>query len=319
MLLFSGVTADLDYLSYFAGPATFLRFHRTFLHSLIGSALIALATAAAFFFLNKRPKSKDLTGTENVVRPGFAFGAALLVCVIGAGSHILLDLVSGIGVQLFWPFRAGWIGRELMTGFDPWILALLATALLLPELLKLVSEEIGEQKKRSRGRGTAIIALAILVLYVGAKAALHRQALELLASREYHGRPPVSSAAFPLFAAPFTWRGVVSTDATVEELQVSLLLGRDFDTDRSFVRYKPVPSAALDAGENTQVSRTFLAYARIPFATVIRVEDGLRFELRDLRFVPNDTSPENIVARVDFNRNLQIQNEELRFASSKSP
>ena len=159
MLLFSGVAADLDYLSYFGGPATFLRFHRTFLHSLIGSTLIAFATAAAFFFLNKMSKSKDLAGTQNAVRPGFALGVALLVCVIGAGSHILLDLVSGIGVQLFWPFRAGWIGRELMTGLDPWILALLATALLLPELLKLVSEEIGEQKKIIRGRGAAIVAL----------------------------------------------------------------------------------------------------------------------------------------------------------------
>jgi inner membrane protein len=319
MLLFSGIAADLDYLSYFGGPATFLRFHRTFLHSLIGSVLIAFATAATFFFLSKTSKSKDLASTQSAVRPGFAFGVALLVCVIGACSHILLDLVSGIGVQLFWPFRAGWTGRELITSFDLWILALLATALLLPELLKLVSEEIGEQKKITGGRGTAMVALAILVLYVGARVALHRQAVDLLASREYHGRPPLASAAFPLAVTPFTWRGVVSTDTTLEELQVSLLPGGDFDTDRSFVRYKPEPSAALDAGENTQVAKTFLAYARIPFATVTTIEGGYRFELRDLRFAPNDTSSENIVARVDFNRNLQIQNEELRLASSKSP
>jgi inner membrane protein len=319
MLLLSGVAADLDYLSYFGGPATFLRFHRTFLHSLIGSTLIAFATAAAFFFLDKTSKSKGLASTQNGVRPRSGLGVALLVCVIGACSHILLDLISGIGVQLFWPFRAGWIGRELITTLDPWILALLATALLLPELLKLVSEEIGEQKKTTRGRGAAIAALAIFLLYVGARTALHKQAVDLLASREYHGRPPLASAAFPFAATPFTWRGVVSTDTTVEELQVSLLPGRDFDTDRSFVRYKPEPSAALDAGENTQVAKTFLAYARIPFATVTRSEDGYRFVLHDLRFGPNDTSPENIVARVDLNRNLLIQNQELRYASSKVP
>jgi inner membrane protein len=319
MLVVSGVAADLDSLSYFGGPATFLRFHRTLLHSIVGSALVAFTTALTFFFLNKVSKSKDLASTQNGVRTRFVFGVALLICVIGACSHILLDLVSGIGVQLFWPFRAGWIGRELITGLDPWILASLATALLLPEFLKLVSEEIGEQKKTTRGRGAAIVALTILVLYVRARAALHRQAVDLLSSREYHGRPPLLSAAFPLAATPFTWRGVVSTDATVEELQVSLLPGHDFDTDRSFVRYKPEPSPALGAGENTQVAKTVLAYARVPFASVIRKEDGYRFELRDLRFAPADTSPENIVARVDFNRNLQIQNEELRFASSKSP
>jgi inner membrane protein len=319
MLLVSGVAADLDYLSYFGGPATFLRFHRTLLHSFVGSTLVALATTTTFFFLNKISKSKDLRNSENGVRPGFAVGVALLVCLVGACSHILLDLVSGVGVQLFWPFRAGWIGRELISSLDPWILALLIAALLLPELLKLVSEEIGEQKKMSRGRGTAIAALAILLLYIGTRAALHTQAVSLLSSREYHGRPPLASAAFPLAASPFTWRGVVSTDATVEELEVSLLPDQDFDTDRSFVRYKPEPSPALDAGENTQVAKTFLAYARVPFASVNRLEEGYRFELRDLRFAPNDASPENIVARVDFNRNLQIENEELRFASSKNP
>jgi membrane-bound metal-dependent hydrolase YbcI (DUF457 family) len=319
MLFVSGVATDLDYLSYFGGPATFLRFHRTLLHSLMGSALVALATVATFFLLNKISKPKDITSTPNRVPPGFAFSAALLVCAIGASSHILLDLFSGIGVQLFWPFRAGWIGRELMSSLDPCILALLATALLLPELLKLVSEEIGEQRRTTRGRAAAIVALAILVLYFGARATLHKQAVDLLSSREYHGRPPLGSAAFPLAGTPFTWRGVVSTDATVEELQVSLLPGQDFDTDRSFVRYKPQPCPALDAGENTQVAKTFLAYARIPFATLTRIEDGYRFELRDLRFAPTDRSPENIVARVDFNHNLQIQNEELRFASSKNP
>jgi inner membrane protein len=319
MLLVSGVAADLDYLSYFGGPATFLRFHRTVLHSLVGSALIAFATVATFFVLQKTFGPKDLTSAPTAVRPPSAFGVALLVCAIGACSHILLDLISGVGVQLFWPFRPGWIVRELISGLDPWILALLATAILAPELFKLVSEEIGEQKKISRGRGAAIVALGILIFYVGARAALHTQAINLLSSREYHGRPPLASVAFPLAGTPFSWRGVVSTDATVEELQISLLPGRDFDTDRSFVRYKPEPSPALNAGEITQVAKTFLAYARAPFASVIRKEDGYRFELRDLRFAPNDTSPENIIARVDFNRNLQIQDEELRFASSKNP
>jgi membrane-bound metal-dependent hydrolase YbcI (DUF457 family) len=319
MLLVSGVAADLDYLSYFGGPATFLRFHHTLLHSIVGSALVALTTAIIFFLLYRVTKSNDLTNRADAMRPELSAVFALLICLIGVASHILLDLVSGIGVQLFWPFRAGWIGCELMTSLDPWILALLSTALLLPELLKLVSEEIGEQKKSTRGRAAAIVALAILVLYVGARAALHRQAVDLLSSREYHARPPLASAAFPLAATPFTWRGVVSTDATAEELQVSLLPGREFDTDRSFVRYKPESSPALDAGENTQVAKAFLAYARVPFASVIRKEDGYIFELRDLRFPPSDMSPENMVARVDFNRNLQIQDEGLRFASSKNP
>jgi inner membrane protein len=319
MLVFSGVAADLDYVSHFGGAAAFLRFHRTLLHSILGSALVACLTAAAFFAVNKARSQRHGSENPNSMRRELTSGLALFVCVIGAASHVLLDLVSGIGVQLFWPFRAGWQGWDLLTNLDPWILTLLVIALLLPELFRLVNEEIGEQRGSPRGRGAAIAALAILVLYIGARADLHNKAINLLTSREYHGRPPLAAGAFPLPSTPFSWRGVVSTDATIEELEVSLFPGAAFDPDRNFTRYKPDPSAALDAGQRTQAAKTFLAYVAIPFASVNRIEEGYRFELRDLRFAPNDASPENIIARVDFSSSLQIQREELRYAFSNAP
>jgi inner membrane protein len=319
MLVSSGVAADLDYASYFAGPASFICFHRALLHSVLGSALVACLIAAAFFALDKAQTEKRESENTDSTRHELTAGLALLICVIGAASHILLDLLSGIGVQLFWPFRAGWQGWDVVTDLDPWIFVLLVIALMLPELFRLVGEEIGERKKSFRGRGAAIIALAILVLYVGARAGLHGKAINLLTSREYHARPPLVAAAFPLRSTPFGWRGVVSTDITVEELQVSLFPGAAFDPDRSFTRYKPDPSAALDAGQRTEAAKLFLAYAKIPFAGVNRIEDGYRFELRDLRFAPEDTSPDNIIVRVDFNSSLQIRVEELRYASSKAP
>lgn len=319
MLVVSGVAADLDYASYFGGPAMFIRFHRTLLHSILGSALVAGAIATAFFALAKiRGRTSEVASPSSTPRE-FTFGVALFICAIGAASHILLDLVSGIGVQLFWPFRAGWQSWDLLTNLDPWILGLLLFALLLPELFRLVSEEIGEQKGGSRGRGAAIVALAMLVLYIGARADLHSKAISLLTSREYHGKPPLAASAFPLASTPFGWRGVVSTDATVDELEVSLFPGAAFDPDRSFTRYKPDPSAALEAGQRTQAAETFLPYAVIPFAGVNSIEEGYRFELRDLRFASNDASPENIIARVDFDSDLQIRLEELRYASSKAP
>jgi inner membrane protein len=316
MLLITGVAADLDSLSYFGGPAVFLRFHRTLLHSLVGSLSLALVTAATFLVLANTRQSKHPPGIQTARQPGIGAGLVALVCVIGASSHILLDLGSGIGIQLFWPFRAGWQGWELLTNIDPWILTLLAAAFLLPELLKLVSDEIGEQKKSLHGRGAAIVALVILVLYIGSRAAFHTQAVTLLASREYHGSPPLAVVALPFAATPFTWRGVVTTDATVEELPVSLLGGSDFDPDRTLTRYKAEPSDALDAGLRTSEAKAFLAYAKIPFASIIRMENGYRFELRDMRFPLDDSNPENMLARVEFNSSLQLLREELRYASS---
>jgi hypothetical protein len=46
------------------------------------------------------------------------------------------------------------------------------------------------------------------------------------------------------------------------------------------------------------------------------MENGYRFELRDMRFPLDDSSPENILARADFNSSLQLLREELRYASS---
>ena len=319
MLVISGVAADLDYASYFGGPSVFLRFHQTLLHSVLGSAMIACVVAAAFFIVDKIRTWKLRTRNPNSPRPDLTFGLALIICAIGAAGHILLDLVSGIGVQLFFPFRAGWQGWNLLTNLDPWVLALFAAALLLPELFRLVSEEIGDRKKIPRGRRAAFAALAILVVYIGARANLHSKAISLLDSREYHGSPPVSAGAFPLASTPFSWRGVVSTDTTVDELQILLLPGSEFDPDRSLTQYKPEPSAVLDAGQRTQSAKTFLAYARIPFASVERLEDGYRFDLRDLRFPRSDSSPENIIVRVDFNGSLQIRLAELRYASSIAP
>ena len=250
MLLTTGVAADLDALSYFGGPALFLRFHRTLLHSLVGSLSIAFVTAAIFLAI-ENIRSKRQPGSQTPVRPGFGIGLVALVCVIGAGSHILLDLVSGIGIQLLWPFRAGWKGWELLTNIDLWILALLAGCSLVAGIAEARQRRNRRTEKSSRGRGAAITALVFLVLYIGSRAAFHSQAVNLLASREYHGRPPVAVAAFPLAATPFTWRGVVTTDATVEELPVSLLGGSEFDPDRTLTRYKAEPSAALDAGLRT--------------------------------------------------------------------
>ncbi len=319
MLVISGVAADLDYASYFGGPAVFLRFHRTLLHSLLGSALIACLVAVAFFAVEKIRSRNFRVASSDSIRPKLTFGLASLVCAIGAASHIVLDLVSGIGVQLFSPFRAGWLSWNLSTNLDPWILILLAAALLLPELLRLISEEIGERKTTSRGQRSAFIALVILVLYVGARANLRSKAVSLLDSREYHGRPAVETGAFPLASTPLSWRGVVATDTTVDELQISLLPGSEFDPDRGLAQYKPEPSPVLEAGQRTQAARTFLAYARFPFASVERVEEGYRFELRDLRFPRSDSSPANIIVRVDFNSRLQVQREELRYASSSAP
>jgi membrane-bound metal-dependent hydrolase YbcI (DUF457 family) len=311
ILIVSGVAADLDYVSYFAGPGALLRFHRAVLHSLPSSLVLVSMTAGVFCWMNRRfPAKKSALPLP--------FIDAFTFACLGTSWHLLLDLSSAEGVQLIWPFRLGSFAWNLTPNFDLWILLLLITGLLLPALFRLISEEIGERKNTEGLCRGASITVLLLFAYLGARGILHRHAVDLLYSREFHGRTPVFAGAFPQPGSPFNWRGVVFTDSTVEGLFFSLAPGAQFDPDRSQTLFKPQDSPALEAGEQTAAAGIFLNYARFPLASVYPLENGSRFELRDLQFARDDTSPANIIVRVDFDDSLRIKREEFLFASSRN-
>jgi hypothetical protein len=109
----------------------------------------------------------------------------------------------------------------------------------------------------------------------------------------------------------------VSTDNTIEEVDVPFAFRREFDPEHSATRYKPDDSPALQAGQRAAAAQQFLRYARFPIASVVRVGDKYQFELRDARFAANDTSPANIIVRVEIGGNMQILEEEFLFASRR--
>ncbi len=316
MLVVAGVAPDLDFASYLGGASSFLRFDRTLLHSLPSSILLASAIAGTFCALARKHDTEH-DKPDASMPPRLEFGPAFVVCAIGITAHLLLDLASGVGVQLLWPFRLRWFAFDLLPELDPWILILLTAGLLLPMLLRMVSEEIGERKKSAGGQRGAIVTLILVLAYLGARGFMHSQAIDLLESRDFHGRVPLASGAFPQ-TLPVNWRGVVSTDNTVEEIEVSLTPGAELDPDRSATSYKPEDSPALAAGQRTAAAQRFLKYARFPLASVVRLENGYRFELRDARFAAGESSPANIFLRVEMRGNLEITSAEFQFGASRN-
>ncbi len=310
MLVVSGVAADLDFLSYFGGPSAFLRFHRSALHSVFGSVALVCVLAFVFWAVGRRLAEKK--STSNL--PALSFLAAVAVCAAGVAAHLVLDLASGNGVQLLWPFRSGWTSWSLLSNLDPWILVLLVLGLLLPEVFRLVSEEIGQRAQGPRGQRAAVVTLLLLLIYVGVRAGLHSRAVDELNAREYRGAAPLDVGAFPAALSPFAWRGVVSTDNAIDAVEISLAPGAGFDPDRAVVHYKPEDSAALVAAENTAAAKIFLRYARFPLAGLERGDEGYRFTLRDMRFAPGDRSADNIIVRVELSGDLQVKRQEFRYA-----
>src|SRR5580704_8042143 len=173
MLVVSGIAADLDFLSYFGGPSAYLRFHRGVLHSVPGSIVLVCALALLLWALPRRRAANN----SALNSPRLSFLAALAICGVGTVVHLFFDLASGIGVQLLWPFQQTWSGWDLVSTLDPWILVVLVAGLALPEVLRLVSEEIGERNRGPRGHVAAIVTLLLLLLYFGARAGLHSRAV----------------------------------------------------------------------------------------------------------------------------------------------
>jgi inner membrane protein len=312
MLVVSGVAADLDFLSYLGGPSAFLRFHRGVFHSVFGAIVLVCVLAFVFWAIARRLAANGPASTL----PRLSFLAAVAVCAVGVAAHLVLDLASGIGVRLLWPFRPGWTAWNLLSNLDPWVLVLLVLGLVLPEVFRMVSEEIGERRKGPRGQRAAVVTLLLLLIYLAARAGLHSRAVDELNSREYHGAAPLDVGAFPSALSPLAWRGVASTDNAIDVVEIPLAPGAGFDPDRAVAHYKPEDFAPLVAAEGTEAARTFLRYARFPLARLERGGEGYQLLLRDMRFAPSDRGADNIVVRVALSRDLRVMRQEFRYAGS---
>lgn len=307
IVVIAGVAPDLDYASKWAGAESFLRFHRGALHGILGAtilacAIAALACLASRHYLDKRAPS------------ALRYFPALIASALGVSTHLALDYFSGPGLMLLWPWSSSWWGREIVRDFDPWLLAFLIAGLFLPLLFGLVSDEIGERRKGPTGGDAAILTLVVLVAYFSLRADLRVRAVHLLMSNEFHGRAPLAAGAFPFSWNPFEWRGVVSTESTIEVVLVPSNQA-SFDPDRSVTHYKPPDSPALEIAVKTNAAAQFLRYAWFPLASVQQTQAGPHVEFRDLRFEPSDSTADNLRAIVVLDSSLHVEEEELTFAA----
>ncbi len=303
LLVLAGLLPDLDAASAAGGARAFLSYHRTITHSIVGAATLALLLACVFWWLGRKHPAS---------RAGFA--SLLLVACAGLGAHLLLDLGDSYGARPLWPFQEKRYSWDLWPQLDPWMLFLLAAGLLLPALFRLIGEEIGARPQQRSSRG-AILALALLALYGGARAALHARAIGLLDSRLYHGAAPLAVGAFPATASPFAWRGLAETPKTIEVLDVPLAPGAYLDPDRSRTYYKPESSQELSAARATLAGQLLLGFARFPLASVERIAGGYQVELRDLRCAAGTGAGGllNPIAVVELDAQFRVTREELRF------
>ena len=270
LLLLSANAPDSDIVFAPSGALRYLEMHRGLSHSLVAlplmAALAVLVTAVLF-------------------RQRLPWWRAWTICLVGVGSHLLLDWTNSYGVRLLLPFSSRWFHLDLNSLCDAWILLALFSAAVWPLFTKLVNREIGDSRSSSGRLGAALV-LLFFVLFDLTRLLLHNRLTAQLESRLYDDTAPLQVAALPNFANPLRWTGIVETAGDYRSLDLNALAQLDTTSARKF--YKPPVTPALQAILAVDPFRYFRYFARFPVwsqqPVVGAKTNGVRFDLTDLRF-----------------------------------
>ena len=296
-IICAGTLADLDLLSALFGPSAYFFARRTATHSLLGT-LVVIAVSA----LLARYLAKAQAEPLRALLPPLAVAAAV---------HVLLDLSQSEGVALLWPFRPTRFAADWLPWIDLWILALLIAGILVPELFRLITSEIGVKDKRPRGRNGALVAWAFIVTYIVARAMFHAGSVASLDPHTYKGESARRVGAFPDSLSLFTWHGVIETQSLLCQVEVPAGPGKSFDPELADCMHKPEDSPELDAAQKTDVAREYLQATPFPRATVARTPDGYEVVIRSMSDAAEQETRHRIAARILLDSRFGISSEEL--------
>jgi membrane-bound metal-dependent hydrolase YbcI (DUF457 family) len=300
----AGVIADVDAFSAFISPSAYLTWHRTYTHSVLASLIITCILAAAYRMWASRNLSSRLSA-------GTVFIAVLLVQWL----HLGMDAAQWQGVELFWPINPTRIATDWLPTIDPWIVSILVAAILLPEFFHLIGSEIGAKDKRPRGFIGAIVGLVMVLAYVGLRADLHATAVAQMQNRSYAGELPRKVAAFSDFVSLVTWHGVADTESALHEVTVHINSSRPSSLDPGINLFKPEANPLLQAAQATDAAKYFLRVARLPKATVQKMDTGSEVQIHDLRYAAAEEVKREPMLTVDFDPSGKMISEEIVWAS----
>ncbi len=299
-IIFTGIIADLDWFAAAFGASAYLHWHRSATHSLI--FLVAVFAAALAF--SRVLTKKDSTGW---------LGFSAISIVAAAALHLAMDSLQADSVRLLWPISPKRFSLDISPSLDPWLITLLLAAILFPELVRLITDEIGARSKRPRGRNGAIIGFVFVAIYFGVRLLFHANVTATLDARTVGGETPHRVAAFPDSVSPFIWHGIVETESAIHLADL-----RTFGGDVTYATgitslHKPDPSAALSAAQGSAAALEFLKYARFPKAIVQKESEGFSVEIQEMKDQATGEKSRAVVADIVVNRDAKVAWSELQW------
>jgi len=300
-IVFAGTVADIDLLSVPFGPSAYFAARYTFTHSLLGTLLLIIVSIFFVRYLGRKQLPEPLA-------------ALVLPLALAAVLHVALDSLGSEGIALFWPFSSSRYAADSLPGIDMWILVVLIFGILVPELMRLVTSEIGVKDKRPRGRNGALASLILLIAYVGLRVMLHTGVVASLDPHSYGGESARRVAAFPDKISPFTWHGVVETQSLLCQVTVPTVFGKSFDAESAECVHKPEPSPALSAAGDSDAVRAYVRAEPFPRAMVSKTRDGYEVVIRSMRDVDEHETRDSIAVRVDLDPRSRVFDEQFIWA-----
>jgi len=294
----AGVVADVDWFSAALGPGNYLRWHRSATHSFVFVGAFALVVFLLFRVKRQSPEWQS--------PPVWAAAFAGLL-------HLALDTCQPNGVALLWPFSSRRFALDVLPYLEPWLLTILVAAVLLPELFRLVGEEIGSRNKAPRGRSGAIVGFAFAALYLGMRFLLHGNAVASLGAHTVAGETPRREAAFPDSSSPFLWHSIVETESTLNLITVRSSGGDVSDVSGPTTWHKPEASPMLSTAQNSSAAIAFIKFARFPKATVEKETEGYSVEIQDLTNQVTEEKSRVIFADINLDKNSKVISSELQW------
>ena len=262
--LLAGMAPDLDVLIRSAAdPLLFLEYHRQFTHALVFVPVGAGLCALLLFPLLRR---------------WLGWWRLTAACLLGYGSHGLLDACTSYGTQLLWPFSDARVAWNVVSVIDPLFTVPLAGALAAAMVL--------------RRRGWAWLGLGWALLYLGLGQVQQwrvEQAALALASCRGHGAEQV--LVKPAFGNLLLWKAVYRSagwyhvDALRAGRTVTVFPGGRVRTLAADPRWSAPPAGSVQARDLERFERFSAGYLALAEDDPTLVVD-VRYSL-----VPNRIDP----------------------------
>jgi inner membrane protein len=187
---------DVDFVTSYLSPLSYLYYHRGITHSFLLLPLWAGLLAAIF---------------AAVWRNGPGWRSYAAVSALALASHIVLDLITSFGTMIFAPVSDARYALSATFIIDLWFSGIIVAGLLATFAWR-------------RSRAPAVASLAILAAYVGFQWVLQQRAIEF--GREYARARGIEAArvsAVPRPVSPFNWTVVVENAGRYRYAHVNLL------------------------------------------------------------------------------------------------